>query len=668
MLRCPYCGQQNEDEAPTCAHCNANLNADIYARDELQPIAIGTIFDNKFEVLGEIGRGGMGFVYLGIDRSLNRHVAIKVLPEMFNTGADMVARFQKEAHAMAMLDHPNLAPVYAFGREFNCYYLVMKYLEGDTVGALLEKRVEQGLPPGFPPEEVRRIVIEICKGLGHAHKRGLIHRDIKPNNIMISPEGQVTIMDFGIVKEQSTEERLTRAGLVFGTPEYLAPEQAQGLSPPGPITDLYSLGIVAYEMLTGEPPFQGESPFAIVFKHIQEMPEPLVGRVPGVTESLQAAIFKAIEKDPNARYQNAAEMQSAFEAVRLGEDAPQWSEESVSRHWTPPPPCDLYDDPPADSLYPTQNPSQSLGGRGYSTQPAYPPTSEPYKISGRLDTHQEYDFSQYSEGLDNQAGSYHSAESGPPRSSAALRVPLGSLPPLPQHAVSQHPSASPVARPSLSVPSYQAPSGTMRPQEPAQVSVEMYHSFETRGSGSLDMRRSGDLYTGEPYNAAPGYDDVYGQNQSIFTTASAPVRMGAAPVLEPQGQGLEQEEPLELASDEDRSVARDESNARWHGDSETVSKDLRHASGRGAESSSEFRTTTAEFRVKNGLSPQKRSGFNGHSSPENGKKGHHYALFWLTLGLMTLVGGGLLVFALLHSANDGGGASADAGVQGKTRP
>jgi hypothetical protein len=246
-------------------------------------------------------------------------------------------------------------------------------------------------------------------------------------------------------------------------------------------------------------------------------------------------------------------------------------------------------------------------------------------------------------------------------------MPIGSLPPLPQHAVTQHPSGPPLSRPSISVSTYQAPPPTLMPQESPQASIEMYGSqASVEMYGSLEARSSlesrNDLYTGEPYAVTTGYDDPYAQNQSIFTTASAPVRMGAAPKMEPLGQGLEQEEPLELASD-DPSV-----NSRWNGDSGQGSIELRHASVRASEPSSDVRTTTSEFRARSGLSTQKRSGFNGHSSSANSKKGHHYAFFWLTLGLMTLVGGGLLVFALLHSANDGGSASADAGVQGKTRP
>ena len=230
------------------------------------PVAPGTIFESKYQVLEEIGRGGMGVVYKGHDLSLNRQVAIKVLPEQFNTDDDVIARFKKEARAMATLDHTNIVPVYAIGQQRNFHYFVMKYLDGQTVAERLDALRKEGLPPRVSQREVTDIVSQVCRGLGHAHRRGLIHRDIKPGNIMLSPDGMVTIMDFGIVKEQMGAESLTRTGLVFGTPEYMAPEQAQGEAAPGPATDLYSLGIVGYEMLSGRAPFTGDTPFSIVLK------------------------------------------------------------------------------------------------------------------------------------------------------------------------------------------------------------------------------------------------------------------------------------------------------------------------------------------------------------------------------------------------------------------
>lgn len=306
------------------------------------PVAPGTIFEGKYQVLDEIGRGGMGVVYRGHDLSLDRLVAIKVLPEQFNTDDEVIARFKREARAMAHLDHPNIVPVYAIGQQRSFHYFVMKFLDGETVAERLDV-LRESTNPHMAPEIVRKVVVEVCKGLAHAHGRGLIHRDIKPGNIMLGPSGHVTLMDFGIVKEQAGEDTLTRTGLVFGTPEYMAPEQAQGLSEPGTTTDLYSLGIVAYEMLSGDPPFLGETPFSVVLKHIKAPPPPLVKIIPQVNVQLQEVIFKALAKTAVERWQNADEMRDALEAVQL--NAPIARRRSRTVSLAPPPegPEDLLD-------------------------------------------------------------------------------------------------------------------------------------------------------------------------------------------------------------------------------------------------------------------------------------------------------------------------------------
>ncbi|MEE2788570.1 MAG: serine/threonine-protein kinase [Myxococcota bacterium] len=282
--------------------------------DPAQTSLIGTVFDDKFEVLGEIARGGMGVVYRGTDKSLGRSVAIKVLQQQFNTDSESVARFRREARAMAALDHPNIVPVFAIGHEFELHYFVMKFLAGWTVSERL-KRIRLGLSEPFTPDECRTTLIQLCRGLEHAHRRSLIHRDIKPSNIMIAPDGHVTIMDFGIVKEAS-DDTLTKTGIVFGTPDYMAPEHAQG-KPPSPATDLYSLGIVAYEMLTGQQPFTGSTPFSLVLKHIKEPPPPLIERCPDVNPEFQDIIFRAIEKDPADRYASAGDMMNALQGLDL---------------------------------------------------------------------------------------------------------------------------------------------------------------------------------------------------------------------------------------------------------------------------------------------------------------------------------------------------------------
>ncbi len=278
------------------------------------PVAPGTRFNDRYEVLEEIGRGGMGIVYLGRDVRLDRKVAIKVLPEAFSTDDEIIARFDREARAMAALDHPNVVPVYDTGRQGCFNYFVMKFLEGRTVADRLEDlRADKAEP--YTVEEVRQVVMQACRGLGHAHKKGMVHRDVKPGNIMVGPEGHVSIMDFGIVKAPVGGEALTRTGIVFGTPEYMAPEQAQGEGDPRPESDLYSLGVVAYEMLTGDPPFDGSTPFSLVIKHIKEPPPPLIERRADLDEGFQDVIFTALAKDPGERFPDAEAMRVALEAL-----------------------------------------------------------------------------------------------------------------------------------------------------------------------------------------------------------------------------------------------------------------------------------------------------------------------------------------------------------------
>ena len=277
------------------------------------PVAKGTVFEGKYEVFDLIGRGGMGRVFRGLDQSLGRDVAIKVLRDRYSRDHESITRFRREARAMAALDHRNIVPIYAIGEEHGMHYFVMKHISGYTISRRL-RRIGKGMDQPFTESETRFVVTEVCCGLAHAHDRGLIHRDIKPSNIMIGGDHRVWIMDFGIVK-QLDQDGLTKTGIVFGTPEYLAPEQAQGKAQPSSDTDIYSLGIVAYEMLAGAPPFVGDTPFSMVLQHIKDPPASLTTKRPDLDPMFEAAIFRALEKDPGLRYRSANEMAKAFEAL-----------------------------------------------------------------------------------------------------------------------------------------------------------------------------------------------------------------------------------------------------------------------------------------------------------------------------------------------------------------
>lgn len=318
---CPACGYLNAPEARYCGGCARTLGdtAPAFEAAPGDPLQPGAVFDERYEVIEEVGRGGMGVVYRARDAALDRMVALKVLPEPFGLQAEVVNRFRREARAMARLDHPAIVPVYGIGEANRLHYFVMKWLPGLTVATLLEQRAD-GPGRALSTHRVRDILAQICRGLHHAHVRGLIHRDIKPGNVMVGPGERATLMDFGIVKERYGKG-VTRTGMVFGTPEYMAPEQSQGLAEPSPTTDIYSVGVLAYEMLSGVLPFRGETPYQVVVQHIHHPPPSLVG-VPGVDAALEAVVHRALAKDPRARFQTALDMARALDALHAERELP----------------------------------------------------------------------------------------------------------------------------------------------------------------------------------------------------------------------------------------------------------------------------------------------------------------------------------------------------------
>lgn len=238
---------------------------------------IGKILEGRYEILDELGGGGMARVYRGQDRLLHRFVTIKILREQFASDQDFLTRFQKEAQAVARLSHPNVVSIYDVGQEDGIHYLIMEYVEGRSLKEVISERGQ------LPPREAVDIALQICDALEHAHENGIIHRDIKPHNILITRNGRVKVTDFGIAQAAS-EATMAYGGTMIGSVHYLAPEQARG-GLTGPAADIYSFGIVLYEMLTGELPFKGETPVAVAIKHIQETPRPPAGdksrRAPG---------------------------------------------------------------------------------------------------------------------------------------------------------------------------------------------------------------------------------------------------------------------------------------------------------------------------------------------------------------------------------------------------
>jgi serine/threonine-protein kinase len=257
----------------------------------------------RYRIIEPLGEGGMAYVYKAFQSGLERVVAIKVLPEFYLRDERFLTRFQREAQAIAQLSHPNILPVYDFGREGNLTYIVMQYVEGGT----LKDKMDQVL--SF--EEVGGLLGQVADALDYAHKQGILHRDVKPTNILIEREQRVLLSDFGLAKMVGSQVHITTTGVGIGTPAYMSPEQGQGEAVDAR-TDIYALGVVMYEMITGRVPFRAETPMAVIIKHVTA-PLPLPRTInPAVPESLEQVILKALAKNKVDRYASAGAMMRAY--------------------------------------------------------------------------------------------------------------------------------------------------------------------------------------------------------------------------------------------------------------------------------------------------------------------------------------------------------------------
>ncbi len=259
-----------------------------------------TSFANRYQLEREIARGGMAEVYLARDELLDRPVAVKVLSAEYARDPSFVERFRREAQSAASLNHPDIVAIYDWGQEQGTYFIVMEYVAGHTLRDLL--RLEGSLSP----QRSANIAAEIASALDYAHRAGVVHRDVKPGNVLINSDGVAKVTDFGIARAD-TSEALTQTGSVMGTATYFSPEQAQGYSVDGR-SDVYSLGIVLYEMLCGAPPFRGDSPVAVAYQHVREEPPRPTEQRPDLPPDLETIILACLAKDPDARYQSAHEL------------------------------------------------------------------------------------------------------------------------------------------------------------------------------------------------------------------------------------------------------------------------------------------------------------------------------------------------------------------------
>jgi eukaryotic-like serine/threonine-protein kinase len=266
-----------------------------------------TMIDGRYRVLKRIGSGGMAEVYCAEDQQLGRRVALKLLHRRFADDEQFVERFRREASSAAGLSHPNIVGIFDRGEWDGTYYIAMEFVEGRTLKDIVRER------GAAPPEAAADITLQILRAARFAHKRGIVHRDIKPHNVLIDNEGRVRVTDFGIARAGVSD--MTETGSVMGTAQYLSPEQAQG-KPVDARSDLYSAGIVLYELLTGRVPFDAESPVSVALMQVSEPPVPPMEVNPEVPPALDAVTLRAMEKDPGRRYQDADEFIAALESAR----------------------------------------------------------------------------------------------------------------------------------------------------------------------------------------------------------------------------------------------------------------------------------------------------------------------------------------------------------------
>src|SRR3954449_7188798 len=270
-------------------------------------MVVGDLVADRYELEELVGTGGMSSVFRAHDRLLDRKVALKVLHEQYMADEDYVERFRREARAVAALSHPNIVTVIDRGEHDGRQFIVFEYVAGENLKQLIGRRGPA------PVTTALELGIQVARALSFAHQSGLVHRDVKPQNVLLNGDGRAKVTDFGIARSLDVQHGMTQTGTVLGTSDYIAPEQAQGQRV-DEHTDVYSLGVVLYELLTSEVPFPGENFVAVAMRHINEPPPPIRDKRPDVPPRVEAAIQLAMAKDPNDRFQTMAEFCRELEA------------------------------------------------------------------------------------------------------------------------------------------------------------------------------------------------------------------------------------------------------------------------------------------------------------------------------------------------------------------
>ena len=281
----------------------------------------GALFAGRYRLERKLGSGGMADVWLAEDQELGRKVAVKILHERYANDDQFVERFRREATHAASLSHPNIVSIFDRGEAGGSYYIVMEYVEGRTLKELIVSRGSCPVPVAIT------YVRQVLAGLRFAHRAGIVHRDVKPHNVIVDSEGRVKVMDFGIARAGTSQ--MTEVGSIIGTAQYLSPEQARG-APVDESSDLYSTGILLYELLTGTVPFNGETPVEVAMKHLSQVPEPPSRLRPEVPHDLDLVVIRALAKEPAERYRSAQEMDRDLERVTRGEGVDRETEDAAT--------------------------------------------------------------------------------------------------------------------------------------------------------------------------------------------------------------------------------------------------------------------------------------------------------------------------------------------------
>ncbi|MGB2905747.1 MAG: protein kinase, partial [Candidatus Aminicenantaceae bacterium] len=317
-MKCPKCDADNTRDSQFCKKCATSLTGVDESQHPItktietirEELTTGSTFAGRYQIIEELGKGGMGTVYKVLDKETNERIAVKLIKPEIASDKNSIERFRNEMTTARKISHRNVCRMYDLNKEADTYYLTMEYVSGGDLRAFIRRAA--------PLSTARAVSLakQISEGLAEAHKTGIVHRDLKPANIMIDDNGNVRIMDFGIARALKGKG-ITGAGVMIGTPEYMSPEQVDGKEV-DLRSDIYSLGIILYEMTTGKTPFEGESPFTIGIKHKSETPKDPRELNTQIPEGLGHVILKCLEKEKDTRFQSAGELLSELTAIEEG--------------------------------------------------------------------------------------------------------------------------------------------------------------------------------------------------------------------------------------------------------------------------------------------------------------------------------------------------------------